>query len=310
MTGPKTCCFRYTRVVVAEPAYELIFAGKHYSLRFEAEDFNRGDGVVIVRADGVGKDIDFRFLRWLEVYLGEDLTSPEQLPDTRFIATRGNLHLDGDRIQKFFRRCQRYPSKFAPLWKQQLLDHAMTYYSMGLSAGFRFMPVTLGLFGLSLECIGNLHYGRRKEYFKLGDKRFLALLNARLARYKRIDRHREPVRRFDKIVRRDVDLLHLLRNAYYGHSTTHLTRDRRQLVQALRGWWRQGGMPTKHAELLFSPKNLDEGLVSEAPALFKVGVRTCRLFFSMLLGFSRPPAYATHDFRLLGNDPPGYEVSD
>jgi hypothetical protein len=64
-------------------------------------------------------------------------------------------------------------------------------------------------------------------------------------------------------------------------------------------------MSAKHAELLFSPRNLDEGLVSEAPALFKVGVRTCRLFFSMLLGFSRPPAYATHDFRLLSNDPRG-----
>jgi hypothetical protein len=41
MTSPKTCCFRYTRVVVDEPSYELIFAGDHYSLRFEAEDFNR-----------------------------------------------------------------------------------------------------------------------------------------------------------------------------------------------------------------------------------------------------------------------------
>ena len=83
---------------------------------------------------------------------------------------------------------RKFPRPSWPAWRCELFERALTYYSMGLRFGINAMPVTIGLFALSLECIGNLRNESRDQYSELGAMRFLDLANTRMARYKRSDR--------------------------------------------------------------------------------------------------------------------------
>lgn len=163
------------------------------------------------------------------------------------------------------------------------------------------MPMNLGFYGMCLECLGNVVHGRRDKYHTLGEKRFLSLLHKRLARYKRGERTRIQAKLFQKLVVQDVELLHELRNAYYGHSLLHLPKDRKRLAGALRRWYGRHSKSKRFPQRSFRIETLEVGVRNAGPALYKLGLRLCRIFLWMMLGFSKPPPFASHDFSVLGD---------
>jgi hypothetical protein len=204
-------------------------------------------------------------------------------------------------FHRFLRACERFPGKSHPKWRQSLAERALLYLNAAVRGGFNFMPLNLGFFGMCLECIGNFYASRREEYFTLGEKRFLRLLRTRLKRYKTRDVSRLSAKRFERVIIDDVELIHELRNAFYGHSLLHKTVDRRRLAIKLRTWFRRHVRPLSFARLSFPISGLEAAVGREGPALYKLGLRTCRTFVLMLLGFTQRLPFATHDFSVVGD---------
>jgi hypothetical protein len=163
------------------------------------------------------------------------------------------------------------------------------------------MPLNLGFFGMCLETMGNFYDGRRKQYFTLGDFRFLQIMRTRLKRYKQRDASREVARRFESKIVQDLQLLHALRNAFYGHSLLHKPEDRKKLANHLRKWFGRQLKSETFAKASFPIAKLEMAVGNAAPALYKLGLRSCRLCILMLLRFSRNLPFASHDFSIIGD---------
>lgn len=294
------CHFRYCRVVSPVESHPFTFKGEAHRLRFVAPEFETRYGISVERLSA-SSYIDSQLLLWLLVYFGEDTLEPFQEIDTSLIWERGDFQFDPHQFDRFIVACGRVPRASTPLWRTRLFERAILYLSMAVRTGVPLTPVNLGFFGMCLECIGNVHHGRRDRYFTLGDKRFLGVLHGRLARYKRLDQSRASAKRFQKVIIEDVELLHELRNAFYGHSLLHLGRDRARLAKVLRRWYGRQLKSKRFVELSFRVKNLEAGVVNAGPALYKVGLRLCRIFIWMMLGFSKPPPFASHDFSVIGD---------
>jgi hypothetical protein len=175
------------------------------------------------------------------------------------------------------------------------------YLSVAVGAGFNLMPMSLGFFGMCLECIGNAHHGHRDKYFTLGEKRFLTVLQNRLKRYKLNPTSRSFAKGFERVVRQDAELLHVLRNAFYGHSLMHLAKDRQEVTRAMRSLYRRYGLSARFTNISFQSRRIESDVTREGPALYKIGLRICRLFIFMMLGRTTRIPFATHDFQLIGD---------
>ncbi len=298
----QVCQLRYCRVVSALDTFPFTYRGAAYELRFTSPLFERGRGFVVHRvSDELVDHVDSGLLLWLLVYFGEDTLSPSQEVDTRLIYIRGDFTFAPQFFQRFLRACERFPGKSLPKWRRALFDRALTYFNAAVRGGLNYMPVNLGFFGMCLECIGNFHHGKRDAYFTLGNMRFLQVMRGRLRRYKEQPSYREATKRFERRMIQDVQLLHELRNAFYGHSLLHKTEDRRRLAGALRSWFQREVRSQSLTRISFPVSGLEAAVGREAPALYKLGLRACRTFLLMLLGFTRSLPFATHDFSVIGD---------
>ncbi len=301
----KVVHLRYCRIVPAEEVIAVNFAGVDYTLSFADKRFPAQKGFVVGRrSEGF---ITPDFLIWLSLYVGEDAVDPFSEVDTRFVGERGDFRIDRKSLQQFLAAAERGKARRWPLWKRELFDNAVTYFSVALRSGVKMMPLTLGFFALSLECLGNVRYGKRDKHFNFGDKYFLRALTARLAKLKADPEKKQNVRAAEKRLRDDIELLMHLRNAFYGHSLLHLPKDRKRLVAELRKWARRYGYSKTFAETSFRADSLRKGLVHQNFALYKLGLRLNRLFLFFARGFSRKVPFATHDFKILGDRRDGEE---
>ena len=291
--------FKQCTVTSDEEYFEFTYLGTGYKLGFHSEHFDNKKGATLEYNNS--GHIDTKLLLWLSVYFGEDFVDPRQKADSRFVDNRGDFELSTSDLARFLRTTENMPPKSYPKWKRQLLDNAITYYSAAIRSGLNLMPLTIGLFGMSLECIGNLYYGKRDKHFSLGNKKFRELLNTRQKRYKQSATYRQKAKELQKFVDQDIELIHAIRNAYYGHSLLHLQKDRENLVQNLRNWYLRYGHSKKFTNLSFRVSRVDNDVAREAHGLYKVGLRTARLFIFMLLGFSSSIPFASHDFRSIGD---------
>ena len=295
----KVVHLRYCRIVAADETMTVRFEGVEYTLSFVDARFVPQKGFVVGRAsqDVITPD----FLLWLSLYIGEDAIDPFQEVDTRFVNTRGDFRIDQKSLQQFFAAAERAKHRRWPRWKRELFDNALIYFSAAVRSGVNMMPLNLGFFALSLECLGNVRYGKRDKHFTFGDQHFLGTLTARLAKLKADPAKKPGVRAFEKRLKADVQLLMNLRNAFYGHSLLHLQKDRSRLVTELRAWAMRYGYEPRLANVTFKPDNLKNGIVQKAWALYKLGLRLNRLFLFFALGFSRKVPFATHDFHILAD---------
>lgn len=290
---------KYCRIVSKDKVFCFDYLRAPYKLIFVSENFD-SEKVIIVENETKGQ-VDADLLLWLSVYFGEDFVAPFQEEDARFCDNRGDFEFNTDNFNKFLIATEKMPPKSFPKWKQQLFNKAIIYYSVAVRSGINMMPLTIGFFAMTLECIGNIRHGKRDKFHKLGTKRFLELIKTRLKRYKLNQNYKESAKSFQKLVIQDVDLVHKVRNAYYGHSMLHLQKDRQQLTDVLRAWYLRSGHGKKFTNISFRTSRIDDDIAREAHGLYKVGLRTSRLFIFMLLGFTKSIPFATHDYLAIGN---------
>jgi hypothetical protein len=295
----KVIHLRYCRIVAASETMPVRFEGVEYTLSFVDARFVPQKGFTINRASEGFIPPDF--LLWLSLYIGEDAIDPFQEVDTRFVSERGDFRIDQDSLQQFLVAAERAKHRRWPRWKRELFDNALIYFSAAVRSGVNMMPLNLGFFALSLECLGNVRYGKRDRHFTFGEQHFLGTLTARLAKLKTDPVKKPGVKAFEKRLKADVQLLMHLRNAFYGHSLLHLRKDRSALVMELRKWATRYGYSRKVADLSFKSDDLKKGIVNKAFALYKLGLRLNRLFLFFALGFSRKVPFATHDFQILAD---------
>jgi hypothetical protein len=285
----------------SEDTIQISFKNKEYILRFSSAAFQPGRGVVVDSLPIGSHDTDL--LLWLSVYFGEDFIEPFPQIDTRNSSNRGDLHVDSEALRGFLRAAERMPPK-RQKWKAQLIENAIQYFSVALRSGVAYMPLTVGFFGMTAECIGNTRQKAPLKYYTLGDNRVNNLINDRLARGKKSSRLKERTKSFAKEMNGDFELVHLLRNTYYGHSLTHQKDERAKLLKALRSTYIRAGASPQLAHLTYLDSRLDDSIQLTASFIYKVGLRYARSLLFMLLGISRSIPIATYDYKLFG--PPRY----
>ena len=293
-----TIHLKHCRIENPENVVNFHFSDNQYELRFSSESFDVGKGVVVSSLSDVS--IDQELLGWLSVFFGEDFTEPFQKMDTRNSSNRGNFEVDEKLLQKFLNAASRSANRVSPKWKKSLLDDVLRYYIVGLRSGLSMMPLTLGFFGLSMECVGNLVSNQKTKYHMLGSFAFNKLINKRFDRHKKNPKHRDNFRRWQKFINADSIMIHAIRNAVYGHSMLHLREERKKIVSLLREWLIRGGANKKTAIFWFKPDRLELDLQVMAAPLYKVGLRSSRLLIFMLLGFSSSIPFAENDYLPIG----------
>jgi hypothetical protein len=283
-------------------AISLRWDGDNYKLVFNGPGFETGKAVRIrIITKRRMASISSDFLLWLSVYIGEDALSPYQEKDTRFNHERGIFQINPVYLQTFLQAAKRFDGRKWPKWRKELARNALIYYSAALRSGIPFMPLTMGFFGLSLECLGNVRYGKRDKHHMLGARYFKGYLTVRLARHKRHPTTKNQVRAFETNFDKDIDLINQVRNAFYGHSLLHLPEHRKQLLESLRAWGLRNRLSERHVKMSFTEDRLRDVMSSQAHALFKVGLRTNRIFLFLALGIHKNIPFGEYDFRIIGD---------
>ncbi|TXN78990.1 hypothetical protein FV234_21885 [Methylobacterium sp. WL8] len=289
---------RYTNLTNTQQI-QILWEGSLFEILFSGANFETGKACLL--RGPANALIPANLLLWLSVYVGEDAVDPFRSKDTRFNHERGSFQIQTKTLEKFLRAAKRMEERRWPQWRLELSRNALMYYSVAVRSGFNMMPLNIGFFGLSLECLGNVRHGKRNKHYTLGDQHFNRYLTARLARDKRDPLKKADVKRFEKKFHADVDLIHQLRNAFYGHSLLHLAADRKKLVLALRDWAVRNGHSEKFANISFTPGRLRDQVVTNSHALYKVGLRVNRIFLFLALGIHRDIPFAEYDFSTLAD---------
>lgn len=279
---------------------QFYYKNDKYIINFLDPRVGKNIGYSVTRLNN--KSVDSTLLLWLSLFFGEDALDPEAEEDNRFISTRGTFDFKKDQFLIFINKIEKYPCKSHTKWKQELIEKALLYYSAAVRSSVNLMPLNIGFFAMSLECLGNAYYGKRDDYFTLGHKSFKKIINARLKRYKKSLNYKSSTKDFEKYLDKEIEVVHLIRNAYYGHSLLHLKEDRDKLVATLIEWYTRNGHSKKFSRISFKSNRIDTDLQREAFALYKVGLKLNRLLFFYFIGYSRNIPFATHDFSTIGNN--------
>jgi hypothetical protein len=285
--------FRYSTIVSSASVIPLAWRGCNYDLIFDGVDLSENRSLRLVShnfAPGGGQ-----LLTWLSVYFGEDFLNPNQSPDYRRNYLRGKLYLDSEHLKQFLKQAEKVPFKSYPIWRRELLDLGLSHYLVALRSGVNYMPVTLGMFGVSIEALVNAYGGRRNEYKTLGNKPFQQLFEARLARFNGTA-HEAWAKGFRQRIEGDLALLTAVRNYAYGHSLIHQPKNRDRLCKELRDWYKRNGLPSKFIKAGFPKRKLRISLAAgNALGLYKVGLFLNRLLIFWCLGYVVSVPFAEKD---------------
>jgi hypothetical protein len=289
---------RYTKLSNTD---DINFAwdGDVFTLVFRHPSFDDGKAYLIKGPEN--KAIPTNLLLWLSVYVGEDAVDPHSEKDTRFNHERGSFEIAAGRLATVLSAAKRMEGRRWPKWRVELARNAIIYYSVAVRSGFSMMPLNIGFFGLSLECLGNVRHGKRDKHYTLGDRYFKQYITSRLARNKKNPAKRDQVKKFEKAFNADIELINQLRNDFYGHSLLHLVKDRKALVSTLRDWAVRNGHSEQFAAKSFDTKRLRDQVVTHGHALYKVGLRVSRIFIFLALGIHKNIPFAEYDFRSIGD---------
>jgi len=288
---------RHSTIVSSEQTIPLVWRGLNYKLRFGAAELSENKSLKLVAAKDLEPDQN-QLLTWLSIYFGENFLRPEQNSDYRFSSLRGRIHLDGNHLKRFLRQAEKVPFKSHPVWKNELLDLAFSYYLAALRSGLNLMPITLGLFGVSIEALINAYTGRRDDYRTLGRKPYQKLIETRLGRFKGT-RHEVWAKEFQQRVESDLELITAARNYTYGHSLIHTPKNRDRLCKELRAWYQRNGLPSEFGKASFPKRKLRISLsAGNALGLYKVGLFLNRLLIFWYLGYVVSVPFAEKDLRI------------
>jgi len=291
--------FKYCEIgSIESDEIDFEYKGDKYLICFSDPRVGKNAGYLIKRISN--NSVDITLLLWLSLFFGEDALNPESEEDDRFISTRGEFNFKKDQFLGFIKKIEKYPCQSHAKWKQALVEKALLYYSCAICSSVNLMPLNIGFFAMTLECLGNAYYGKRDKYFNLGDKSFKKIINTRLKRYKKNTNYRPRTKEFEKYIEKEIEVIHLIRNAYYGHSLLHLKKDRDKLVETLIEWYARNGHSKKFSKLSFKSSRIDKDIQREAFGIYKIGLKLSRLLFFYFIGYSGNIPFATHDFFTIG----------
>lgn len=281
-----------------ESIWNVSYSEINYELRFTHGEFDAGKVVVLASEKGIIDDT--YFLAWLSVFFGEDFTDPFQNEDTRKSFNRGRFKANQQLLQEFLDAAFQKITNQPKGWEKDLFEKTINYYVVGLRSGTSMMPLTMGFFGLSMECIGNLVSDQNEKCHMLGSFRFKKLINNCFESFKKDKEHGENFRAWQKEIEADSELVHAIRNAVYGHSLLHIPKERQHLVAHLHKWLKRAGAPQEDADFWFKVERLELDLQVQSAGLYKVGLRSSRLLIFLYLGIVTYIPFAEHDYRPFG----------
>lgn len=280
--------------------WSVSYDGVEYELNFKHEGFDAGK-VITISAGGHHID-NVEFLAWLSVFFGEDCIEPFQKEDTRQSFNRGKFEAEQNQLQSFLDAASHNERNPKNDWEKALFKETVRYYLVGLRNGLSMMPLTIGFFGLSMECVGNLVSDQNGKYHMLGSFAFKRLIKHRFEPYKRDpqNEHRDGFKAWEKIIVADSELVHAIRNAVYGHSFLHIPKERKALVGHLHKWLGRAGAPEEDQKFWFREDRLELDLQTRAAGLYKVGLRSSRLLIFLYLGIVEFIPFAEYDYKPFG----------
>ncbi len=281
--------------------WNVSYYGVDYELKFTHETFDEGK-IIIIRSE-IGFIDSNTFLSWLSVFFGEDCTDPFQRQDTRSSFNRGKLQASQKLLQDFLNAAFLKEENIPTDRDKILFRQTMNYYLAGLRSGISMMPLTIGFFGLSMECVGNLVSDQNSEYHTLGSFAFEKLINKSFEPFKKDREHGKNYRTWQKYIKIDSKLVHFIRNAVYGHSLLHIPDERQKLVKNLHQWLKMAGASDKDAEFWFKAERLEIDFQTHAPGLYKIGLRSARLLIFLYLGIIDSIPFTEHDYHPFGEFP-------
>ncbi len=288
---------RHSIIVSKTSVIPLTWRGLSYELVFDAADSAESKSLRL-RTGRSFETGQSQLLTWLSIYFGENFLRSEQTSGYRLYSLRGRLFLDDEHLRHFLQRAEKVPFKSHPLWRNELLDLAFSYYVSALTCGLNLMPVTLGLFGVSIEALINAYNGKRDDYKTLGKKPYQQLIEARLGRYKGTC-HETWAKEFQQRVENDLELLAAVRNYTYGHSLIHTAKSRERLSKQLQSWYQRNGLSSEFSKASFPKRKLRIGLsTGRALGLYKVGLFLNRLLIFWYLGHVMSIPFAEKDLRI------------
>ena len=292
---------KHCYITNSDDVWNVSYCGIHYELKFKHGEFDEGK-VIAISSGKYHGDHD-TFLAWLSVFFGEDCTDPFQREDTRHSFNRGGFSASQQQLQEFLDVAFEKENNYSSAWEKALFAQAMNYYLVGLRNGISMMPLTIGFFGLSMECIGNLVSDQNRTYFTLGTFRFNKLVNDRFESFKKDKEHGSAFKAWQKEIEADSKLVHAIRNAVYGHSLLHIEKERKAIVTHLHKWLKRAGASDNDAAFWFKVERLEMDLQIHADGLYKIGARSSRLLIFLYLGIVAYIPFAEYDYRPFGDAP-------
>ncbi|HBK4691823.1 TPA: hypothetical protein LLS49_004967, partial [Serratia marcescens] len=279
---------------------DFVFKGRVYLIDFNDDRVEKGYGYCVKSIDG--NHVEWILLQWLTLYFGESADDPYAVRNNTYFLERGYQVFDKKVFLKFMVKVSKFPFSSYPEWRNELLRKSLAMYCVGVRLSVDYMPITVGCFALSIEGLSNAYLNDRHKYKMLGSKPYKKLINKRLMRLKRSKKNGEEARRFSKYIEQEIDVITEIRNAYYGHTLMHSTKERNKLISVMDTWavkhgWDRKNSKRKAYRSSMAEKNL--GGVHSGP-ICKLSMNTNRLLFFFYFNLIRDLPFTEHDFTLFG----------
>ena len=291
--------FNMCRLILDGPStIDFSFKSASYQLDFADCGVKSGYGYLIRRIDG--DEVDCQLLMWLTLYFGESATDPYAVRNSTCSFMRGDLPFNTRLFLKYIRKVERRPLKSNPKWKNDFIHKSLSSYCLGVQMADMYMPYTLGLFALSIECLANASLDVRGKYSQLGSKGYKRIIGKVVRQDKNNDpEHRRKVREFMKYLDQEIDVIMHMRNAFYGHGLIYEPEHRKKLTQCMTDWMIKHGLEHKKSKRKwFSDKQLERSLEINKFALFKLAQNVNRILFAYYLGVSFEIPFTQYDFQV------------
>lgn len=301
-TSEIICTTNTCSIKSAHKNVKFKFRDNNYILNFEDDKIEKSHGFILKNIDN--NKIDDYLLRCLMIYFGENIIKNDEI-DTFYSFTRGTFTFKEKQFIKIIHKLENFPYPSYPLWKKRLIFQAIRYYELGVTNGINLMPINIGFFALSIECIANAYYGKTDKYYELGNNYINNLILTRLKKYKINNKYRVSAKKLEKRLQIEVDILRELRNFYYAHSFSHIKKERIQIANKLKKWAIQYGLNPLLANAFFKENNFEWGLHMQKHNLYNLGLRINRMMIFFLIGFTNSIPFASHDFNLNGESMKG-----
>lgn len=291
--------FKMCKVLLEQTSVVMFsYKSESYELDFSDGRLNPCAGYLIRKLNG--GQVDRQLLMWLTLYFGESATDPYSIKNSTLSFVRGDLIFSEMHFLRFIRKIELRPLKSNPKWKNDFVYKALANYCMGVQMSVMYMPHTIGLFALSIECLTNASHDVRGKYSKLGNKGYKRIMNKALALSKVKDTDlASKIKNFIRYIDQEVDVIISLRNAYYGHGLIYEPEHRRKMSKCLGEWLVKHGFEKEGAKRRwFRDELLEESLEVNKNALFKLSLNVNRLLIFYYLGVPDKLPFTEFDFQV------------